>query len=493
MIALLALTLSQLAPTAPTAPVSQQDRAVAPLFRIEITRLEELTRGLLDSSAMKFWRRRPLMRSWRMETDLLGRVAIGLDGLAEFLPNRVEFVLGADSRAFAHAAARYGSVIRLVSDEEALAGEDLGEVLGTAGPAAKAEFIAMMTTFESMEAELVLDWKSEEAARRALPLVEGLIRSSGSEGGAKSTSNGLPLIQSVHDFAILLAPASLSKFIDEASSDTEVAWRSRSTVAVNQEGQRIVVRLGPNHTTPTIPVDDERVFLNAQWDLGEDLAEEIMGALLAAHGNDGSGIGQEDLDEIMASIEDSLPGRGELECSIAEDRALELILRSKPSPDAIPLHETGLLPMVPRTPAAWFASGTASWIDAFEGVVHAAGRAVARSERLPEKGVRENAARLMPTLQMRLDEARDAFGPGSLAWATTHLMNGERGDAETQPALTDGLGRASLRIDLTTLPTSMGSTAAAAGESWYFQAWHRDRTDVGVTSGLSSAVQANWQ
>ncbi|WP_145204435.1 hypothetical protein [Planctomycetes bacterium Poly30] len=57
----------------------------------------------------------------------------------------------------------------------------------------------------------------------------------------------------------------------------------------------------------------------------------------------------------------------------------------------------------------------------------------------------------------------------------------------------DGLGRASLRIDLTTLPTSMGSTAAAAGESWYFQAWHRDRTDVGVTSGLSSAVQANWQ
>ncbi|MEL6716639.1 MAG: hypothetical protein AAFP86_22870, partial [Planctomycetota bacterium] len=48
----------------------------------------------------------------------------------------------------------------------------------------------------------------------------------------------------------------------------------------------------------------------------------------------------------------------------------------------------------------------------------------------------------------------------------------------------DILGNAALELELDALPGTIGPVAAVAGETWSFQAWHRD----GLTANLTSAV-----
>jgi len=54
-------------------------------------------------------------------------------------------------------------------------------------------------------------------------------------------------------------------------------------------------------------------------------------------------------------------------------------------------------------------------------------------------------------------------------------------------------GSFQLRIDLTWMPTSSGSVAVGASETWNFQAWHRDMTAGAVTSNFTDAVRVNFE
>jgi len=54
---------------------------------------------------------------------------------------------------------------------------------------------------------------------------------------------------------------------------------------------------------------------------------------------------------------------------------------------------------------------------------------------------------------------------------------------------TDASGAASLAIDLTAIPTPSGSVVVSVGETWYFQAWHRDLLPTGgTTSNLPNGL-----
>ncbi len=56
---------------------------------------------------------------------------------------------------------------------------------------------------------------------------------------------------------------------------------------------------------------------------------------------------------------------------------------------------------------------------------------------------------------------------------------------------TGALGTFSLAADLTTFPQGSGSVAVAAGETWYFQAWHRDV--VGLGSNFTDGLELTFQ
>ena len=53
---------------------------------------------------------------------------------------------------------------------------------------------------------------------------------------------------------------------------------------------------------------------------------------------------------------------------------------------------------------------------------------------------------------------------------------------------TGATGTMSLPIDLTNVPTPSGFTALTAGQTWNFQAWHRDISPAGATSNFTDAV-----
>lgn len=61
-----------------------------------------------------------------------------------------------------------------------------------------------------------------------------------------------------------------------------------------------------------------------------------------------------------------------------------------------------------------------------------------------------------------------------------------RFDDPSEILFSDGSGVAVLDVDLSALPTSFGTTAAQAGETWHFQVWHRDVLSVGITSNFSN-------
>lgn len=57
----------------------------------------------------------------------------------------------------------------------------------------------------------------------------------------------------------------------------------------------------------------------------------------------------------------------------------------------------------------------------------------------------------------------------------------------------DGGGEASLAIDLTMIPTPSAFVAAAPGDTWYFQAWHRDGTPAMPSSNFTDGLQIDFQ
>jgi len=67
-----------------------------------------------------------------------------------------------------------------------------------------------------------------------------------------------------------------------------------------------------------------------------------------------------------------------------------------------------------------------------------------------------------------------------------------RFDAPGQILSTGTEGAFELQVDLTSMPQGSVVASAAAGETWTFQAWHRDFT-VGPTSNLTNAVEIVWQ
>jgi len=58
--------------------------------------------------------------------------------------------------------------------------------------------------------------------------------------------------------------------------------------------------------------------------------------------------------------------------------------------------------------------------------------------------------------------------------------------------LADSFGRASLSIDLSSLPTPMGEAAVQPGETWTFQAWHRDAVMGAVVSNFTTAIEITF-
>ena len=52
-------------------------------------------------------------------------------------------------------------------------------------------------------------------------------------------------------------------------------------------------------------------------------------------------------------------------------------------------------------------------------------------------------------------------------------------------------GSMSLALDLTQTPTPSGRTTAQAGETWYFQAWFRDKNPT-QTSNFTDAVAVTF-
>ncbi|MEL6431496.1 MAG: hypothetical protein AAFZ87_00060 [Planctomycetota bacterium] len=56
---------------------------------------------------------------------------------------------------------------------------------------------------------------------------------------------------------------------------------------------------------------------------------------------------------------------------------------------------------------------------------------------------------------------------------------------------TDAFGRTALRVDLAQLPVGTGQSAAMAGETWSFQAWHRD--SAAATATLTEALSITLQ
>ena len=51
-----------------------------------------------------------------------------------------------------------------------------------------------------------------------------------------------------------------------------------------------------------------------------------------------------------------------------------------------------------------------------------------------------------------------------------------------------GGGRIAITLDLTDMPQPMGSVSASAGQTWFFQAWHRDTNASGATSNFTNGI-----
>jgi hypothetical protein len=54
-------------------------------------------------------------------------------------------------------------------------------------------------------------------------------------------------------------------------------------------------------------------------------------------------------------------------------------------------------------------------------------------------------------------------------------------------------GEFSLALDLNAVPSPTGFLSVAPGDTWHFQAWHRDATGGQTTSNFTDAVAVTFQ
>lgn len=72
-------------------------------------------------------------------------------------------------------------------------------------------------------------------------------------------------------------------------------------------------------------------------------------------------------------------------------------------------------------------------------------------------------------------------------------LSGELGRYDSMVLPTGPNGRMELRIDLTRVPRVAGTASVLANETWYFQAWYRDRLNNQATSNLSDGLAVTFQ
>ncbi|MEM1450639.1 MAG: hypothetical protein AAGI22_16085 [Planctomycetota bacterium] len=70
-------------------------------------------------------------------------------------------------------------------------------------------------------------------------------------------------------------------------------------------------------------------------------------------------------------------------------------------------------------------------------------------------------------------------------------LGGAIGRFLTQTFATGATGSATIRVFLNVLPQPGGTVAALAGETWHFQAWHRDESPFGPTSNFTDAISVS--
>ena len=64
------------------------------------------------------------------------------------------------------------------------------------------------------------------------------------------------------------------------------------------------------------------------------------------------------------------------------------------------------------------------------------------------------------------------------------------GPGQIQQADTNG--NFSLQVDLTNTPQPGGTVSIQAGETWNFQAWHRDANAMGTTSNFTNGLEVSF-
>ena len=64
-------------------------------------------------------------------------------------------------------------------------------------------------------------------------------------------------------------------------------------------------------------------------------------------------------------------------------------------------------------------------------------------------------------------------------------------DGPAQILSTGPSGEYSLQIDLGAIPQGQGTAAAVAGDTWSFQAWHRE--SVGLGSNFTDGIEITFQ
>ncbi|MEZ6017524.1 MAG: FG-GAP repeat protein [Planctomycetota bacterium] len=82
--------------------------------------------------------------------------------------------------------------------------------------------------------------------------------------------------------------------------------------------------------------------------------------------------------------------------------------------------------------------------------------------------------------------------PGSAVGNLCLTGNIGRYVAPGQIMSSGAFGRIELALDLSSMPTPSGSIAANAGETWFFQAWHRDAIPM-VVSNFTNSASVTWQ
>jgi hypothetical protein len=88
-----------------------------------------------------------------------------------------------------------------------------------------------------------------------------------------------------------------------------------------------------------------------------------------------------------------------------------------------------------------------------------------------------------------LNSRTQAFVPNPAGSEGNLCLGGSVGRFNELIQNSGGGGRIAINVDLNAMPQPNGPVGANAGETWYFQAWHRDSTaSGGVTSNFSNAI-----